>query len=337
MGKLGIAVIGAGFMGRLHAQAIAESDVCELIGVVDVSREAGEPVAERFGVPYAASVDALARRADAYVVAVPDRLHEDIVCALLDAGKAVLVEKPMAHSLDAARAMAEAERRGGGRLLVGHILRFDPRYVEAAAAVRAGRIGEPVHATSGRFTTRDVGLRMNGTSSPCFYLGIHDVDALQWISGAEIRTVYSRAVSKLMPSLGVRSDDAIFTTCGMTNGMSGQLYCGWTLPSAVPTGIWARTEVIGTAGVIDLDVRDHGLRILSHEQWRLPDALHWPEIDGRITGDLFEEIRHFALAVRNGTPFAIGTAEAMRAVAVNDAILRSTGSGRVETVADWRI
>ena len=339
MAKLNVAVIGAGFMGRLHAQAIAESDVASLAAVVDTSEAIGRPVAERFGVPYMPNLDGLDRLSgiDAYVVAVPDRMHGEIVCTLLEAGRPVLVEKPMAHTLDVAKAMASAERKGGGRLLVGHILRFDPRYVEAATAVKAGRIGEPIHATSGRFTTRDVGLRMNGTSSPCFYLGIHDVDALQWISGTEIRTVYSRAVSKRMPSLGLQSDSAIFTTCEMTNGMSGQLYFGWTLPSSVPTGIWARTEVIGTAGVIDLDVRDQGLRILSNERWSLPDALHWPEVNGHITGDLFGEIRHFVLAVRNDTPFAISTTEAMRAVAVNDAILRSVKSGRAETVEVWRL
>ena len=73
-----------------------------------------------------------------------------------------------------------------------------------------------------------------------------------------------------MPSLGVKSEDAIFTTCELTNGMTGQLYFGWSLPSDIPTGIWARTEVIGTEGVIDLDVRDHGLRM--HVERRLVAA-----------------------------------------------------------------
>ena len=83
---------------------------------------------------------------------------------------------------------------------VGHILRFDPRYVRAAQAVRNGEIGDPLHASSGRFTLSPLGLRMNGTSSVCFYFGVHDVDALQWITGANITKVYSRAVYKLMSS-----------------------------------------------------------------------------------------------------------------------------------------
>ena len=339
MSKLKLALVGAGFMGQFHAQAIAGSDVAELSAVVDLSPVVGRKVADAFGVRYLRTVaDALdAGGIDAYVVALPDRLHQEVVCALLEAGKAVLVEKPMAHTLAAARAMAQAERAGGGRLLVGHILRFDPRYVQAAEAVKAGRIGEPIHATSGRFTVRDIGTRMNGTSSVCFYLGVHDVDALQWISGAEVRTVYSRAVAKLMPSLGVASEDAIFSTVEMSNGMTGQLYFGWSLPSDIPTGLWARTEVIGTEGIIDLDVRDHGLRLHSRGAWSLPDGLHWPSINGHISGDLFEEIRHFANAVREDRPFVMPVEDAMRAVAVNDAILRSVESGKAETVEDWRV
>lgn len=339
MSKLRVALVGAGFMGQFHAQVVAESDVAELSAIVDLNAAVGKPVAERFGTRYVASIDdALSQNvADAYIVALPDKLHQDATVALLEAGKAVLVEKPMAHTLDAAKAMARAEKKGGGRLLVGHILRFDPRYVEAAAAVKSGRIGEPIHATSGRFSVRDIGTRMNGASSVCFYLGVHDVDALQWISGANVRTVYSRAVSKLMPSLGVQSEDAIFTTCELTNGMTGQLYFGWSLPSNIPTGIWARTEVIGTEGIIDLDVRDHGLRVLSKGAWSLPDGLHWPTVNARISGDLFEEVRHFASAVRDSKPFLMPVEDALRAVAVNDAILRSVKSGVAETVENWTI
>ncbi|MBV9219082.1 MAG: Gfo/Idh/MocA family oxidoreductase [Methylobacteriaceae bacterium] len=338
MKKLRIGVVGVGFIGQLHARTVAESETAELAAVVDLAAAHGKAIAERYSTNYFADVEqACSAGVEAFIVALPDTVHMETTCRLLELGRSVLVEKPMAHSLAAAKAMAAAERQGGGRLLVAHILRFDPRYVQAADAVRQGRIGQPVHASSGRFTVRDVGVRLNGTSSPCFYLGVHDVDALQWITGASIARVYSRAVAKLMPRLGVKSDDAIFTTCELADGTTGQLYCGWTLPSDIPTGIWARTEVIGTEGVIDLDVRDHGLRIHSSGAWALPDGLHWPEVNGRIMGDLREEVTHFAEAVRTEKPFVMSVAEALRAVAANDAILRSVASGQPEAVESWRI
>ncbi len=337
MSKLRIGVVGVGFMGQLHARTIAESETAVLAAVVDTSESQGKRIAEQFGASYFADIDQARTSGtiDAFVVAVPDRQHMEITCHLLELGLPVLVEKPMAHNLAAARQMAEAEKKGGGRLLVAHILRFDPRYAEAAEAVRQGKIGEPIHGTSGRFTVRDVGIRLNGTSSPCFYMGVHDVDALQWISGASITRVYSRAVAKLMPSLGIKSEDAIFTICELTTGMTGQLYCGWTLPSDIPTGIWARTEIMGTQGIIDLDVRDHGLRIQSNGRWSLPDGLHWPAMNGRITGDLREEIRHFVEAVRTEKPFVMKVEEALRCVAVNDAILQSIANDMPQSVENW--
>jgi predicted dehydrogenase len=339
MSKLRIGVVGVGFIGQLHARTVAESDAAELAAVIDLAPAQGKLVAERHGARYFPDIERAcsAGGIDAFIVALPDTLHQETTCRLLELGRPVLVEKPMAHTLAAAKAMAAAEKKGGGSLMVAHILRFDPRYVQAADAVRQGKIGQPIHGSSGRLTVRDIGLRLNGTSSPCFYLGVHDVDALQWITGANITRVYSRAVAKLMPSLGVKSEDAIFSTCELEGGISGQLHCGWTLPNDIPTGIWARTEVIGTEGVIDLDVRDHGLRIHSRGAWALPDGLHWPEVNGRIMGDLHEEVRHFAEAVRADKPFVMTVAEAMRNVAVNDAILRSVSSGRPEAVESWAV
>jgi predicted dehydrogenase len=269
---------------------------------------------------------------DAFIVAVPDRLHVEPSCALLGAGKPILLEKPMAHSLAAAREIAAAAERGGGRLMVGHLCRFDPRYQAAAQAVADGVIGEPIHAKAGRISRSVVGTRMNGTSSVMFYMGVHDVDAIQWVTGRSIRSVYSRAASKLMPSLGVKSEDVILSVVEFEDGTIGQLFNGWTRTATDPVGIDGRLEVHGTEGVVEIDVRDHGLRIYGHDGLVLPDAVHRPEVNGRIWGALAAEVRHFVHAVLEGSPFVVSVADAMRAVAVNDAILRSVESGKPENV-----
>ncbi len=334
--KLRVAVVGAGFMGQLHARAVAESGVASLSAVVDPAA-AGREIADQFGTRYLTSIDDALEQPDidAFIVAVPDRQHQAAI-PILQTGKPVLLEKPMAHNLATARRIAAAAEGSGARLLVGHILRFDPRYIQAAETVRSGEIGEPIHASSGRLTLRDIGQRMNGTSSVCFYMGIHDVDILQWVSGKNVTAVFARSTSRLMPSLGVESEDAIFSLCTMEDGMVGTLHCGWSLPSDMPTGIWARSEIVCTKGAVEVDVRDHGLRIKHPNGWALPDGLHWPEANGRLMGDLREEINHFARAVMDNTPFVMTVDEALRAVAVNDAILASVESGRQVPVVDWR-
>lgn len=330
---LRLGIVGAGFMGALHARCAAGLAGARVTAIVDTDAERARTLAETHGASAHGDVDAALRAnaAEAWIVALPDRLHRDATVRLLEAGCPVLVEKPMAHALEDARAMAAAEARGG-RLMVGHLLRFDPRYVTAARTVAEGGIGEPLHGSSGRFSHVDLGVRMAGTSSVLFYLGVHDADALQWISGRRITRVYARAVSQLMPSRGVASEDAILTTCELEGGMIGQLHAGWTLPSGAQSGIYARTEIFGTAGIVDIDVRDSGLTLFTSGAWSQPDALHWPTVNGRITGDLYEEQRHFVEAVLKDLPFLVPVRDALRNVAVNDAILRSVASGRPEDV-----
>lgn len=331
---LAVAVVGAGFMGQLHARTVAECDAARLAAVVDLDPQRGRELASSYGVPFHPSVEVALEDPgiDAYVVAVPDREHVEPAATLLRAGRPVLLEKPLAHSLPGARTVAEAAEAGGARLLVGQILRFDPRYVEAAGAVASGSIGEPIHARAGRIANRAIGTRMHGTSSVLFYLGVHDADAIQWVTGCSIRRVYSRAVAKLMPSLDVPSEDAILSVVEFEGGAVGQLANGWTRRDDDPVAIDGRLEVFGTEGTVEVDVRDHGVRVFGEEGLRVPDGLHWPAVQGRIRGDLAAEVGHFVRAVRHDEEFVVSVGEAMRAVAVNDAILRSVDSGRPEEV-----
>ncbi len=321
-------------MGQLHATTVKQSDSARLAAVVDLDEERGGSVANDLGTMYYRTVeDALADDSiDAYVVALPDRHHVDAASALLNAGKPVLVEKPMAHDLAAAKAIADAARGSGARLMVAQLLRFDPRYAGAAKAVADGQIGDVLHASAGRISSRLIGTRMNGSSSVLFYLGVHDADAIQWVTGHRATRVYSRAVSKLMPSLGVDSEDAIMSTVDFDDGSVGQLFNGWTRTENDPVGIDGRLEVFGSDGSLGVDVRDHGLRVFGRDGLQVPDALHWPEVNGRIRGDLAAEVRHFTSALENDEPFVITVEEAMRAVALNDAILRSVASGEAEDV-----
>ena len=327
-------------MGQLHARVISESPLAQLAAIVDVDQDVAERVASNFGVPAYLSVNAICEDpgVDATIVAVPDTAHEEPATRLLHAGKAVLLEKPMAHTLDAARHIAEVARSSRSRLMVGHILRFDPRYAGAAAQVAEGVVGQPLHATASRFTFRDVGTRMAGRSSPCFYLGIHDIDAMQWVTGRRITRLFARAVTTVVPdSSRPPTDDAIFATCELEGGVVGNLQFGWTLPNNFPSGINARLEVVGTMGTVAVDTHDHGLRVVGAAGMTLPDRLHWPETNQRIAGDLADEVNHFVASVCNDQDFLVPVADAVRNVAVSDAIIRSIKSNAsepVELVAD---
>lgn len=321
-------------MGELHARAYAESALVDLVSVVDSDPVRGEEVARKLGAAHRGSVDELLHddSVEIVTVAVPDRAHVEVTSKLLRSGKSVLLEKPMADSLEGAQQIAAAAEQGRGRLMVAHLLRFDPRYAGAAEAVRRGDIGEVAHISASRFGRPDAGEKLRGTSSVCFYIGVHDVDAVQWVSGRQITRVYAETVAKIMPARGVQSEDALFAVVRFDDDAVGSLAFGWSMPAGAPSAINARLDVIGTHGEIQVNTREDGLRIFDGSNFVLPDGMHWPEVNGRLGGDLVREVTHFVTTVREGADFVVSVNEAMNAVAVNDALLRSVETGCPENV-----
>ncbi len=149
MSDLGIAVIGAGRIAQAaHLPALARAEGAQLVGLCDPSAVLSSQVAARYGVPGYAHVDDLlaAPGVEAVIVAVPDRLHLPLASAALEAGKHVLVEKPLAASVGEAEQLAAAAARTGLKLQVGAMKRYDPGVQYAADAVR-NTIGQVLSAS----------------------------------------------------------------------------------------------------------------------------------------------------------------------------------------------
>ncbi|HRC85730.1 MAG TPA: Gfo/Idh/MocA family oxidoreductase [Thermoanaerobaculia bacterium] len=137
MNELSVAVIGAGGMGRHHIRILSELAGARLVGILDKSPETAAAVsAERGGVPIFASLEELMAQAEAVVLAVPTVDHAELGCRLLAAGKHVLVEKPIAASLEEADRLVAAAAAAGKVLALGHVEFFNPA-VEALLATGA--------------------------------------------------------------------------------------------------------------------------------------------------------------------------------------------------------
>jgi predicted dehydrogenase len=176
--RVRLLVIGAGHMGRLHAEkAAALRDEVELVGVVDPHPERAEPLARAHGGCAATDSRALAEKADAAIVAVPTVAHARVAGALLDAGLDVLVEKPIAATLDDAEALVARSRRGGRILQVGHLEWWNPAFRAARSSLGRPRFVEAhrLGPFPGRGTDVDV-VRD---------LMIHDIDLVQRLLGEE--------------------------------------------------------------------------------------------------------------------------------------------------------
>ncbi|MDX2152833.1 MAG: Gfo/Idh/MocA family oxidoreductase [Bryobacteraceae bacterium] len=132
MKDLRVAVVGAGAFGRNHMRVVARSEGARLVGVMDADAARAAEAAAEYECGVFGGLEELAGKVDAAIVAVPTVAHAEVGCGLMEAGIDVLVEKPIAASMDEARRLCETAERCGRVLQVGHLERFNP----AVAALR---------------------------------------------------------------------------------------------------------------------------------------------------------------------------------------------------------
>ena len=184
-----VAVVGAGHFGRHHARILSAASGVRLVAIVDENPVVAARVASETGARPETDAAALEGRVDAVTVAVPTDRHHAVAVPLLERGISVLVEKPMARSLDEADEMIAAARAGGAVLAVGHTERYNPAVTAALPVVEAPRFIE-VHRI-GAFSPRSLDVDV------IFDLMIHDLDIVQTAVGGEVAAIEAVGVPVL--------------------------------------------------------------------------------------------------------------------------------------------
>jgi predicted dehydrogenase len=174
-----VAVVGAGEFGRNHVRVWRELEGAELAGIVDANPERAQKIASEFSTKVLPGIESLsAEKVDAVSLAVPTRDHARVGCQLLDAGHDVLVEKPIAASLEEAGRLIASSKRSGRILQVGHVERFNPAVVAVRQIVSKPMFFE-VHRM-GIFTPRSLDIDV------VYDVMIHDLDILLSLVGAPV-------------------------------------------------------------------------------------------------------------------------------------------------------
>ncbi|MFP3947270.1 MAG: Gfo/Idh/MocA family protein [Longimicrobiales bacterium] len=190
-----IGVVGVGSLGYHHARILSGLPGVRMEGFYEARPERTRQVERELGIEGKESLDALLDGVDAVVVAVPTMAHEEVACAALERGIHVLIEKPIAPSLDAADRILETARENGALVQTGHVERFN-------SAVRAARdfLDRPLFIESHRLApfvprSTDVAVVLD--------LMIHDVDLVQSLVGTPIRDIAATGVPVLTPSVDI--------------------------------------------------------------------------------------------------------------------------------------
>src|SRR5215213_10151557 len=195
------AVIGTGSLGSQHARihaALAAEGFSQLTAVCDLNEETARTIGSERKTDWTTNWRELIGHVDAVSVAVPTEAHYEIACELLESGIHVLVEKPIARTVEEADQMMRAAEKGNAVLQVGHLERFNPAMVALRPHVRKPVYFE-IHRV-GQFTARSLDIDV------VLDLMIHDLDIVQWLVGSEVEVTDVRAVG--IPVLTRRVDAA---------------------------------------------------------------------------------------------------------------------------------
>ena len=328
-GVLGVAVVGAGRMGRRHAENLAANPDCRVRWIVDPADSARQ-LAASLQAQWAPDLSTALAAGDALavVIATPTTLHAAAIRAALGAERAVFCEKPLLVDLEASAQLAREIRDSGLYFQMGFMRRYDPAYAEAHRAVRAGELGRLRQVLAISRDPSPPPASYLATSGGIFLdLGIHDIDLVRWLSGEEV----TRATA-----LGNVGDTAYIGDLGDAEEAAALLeLSGGCLAAVLGSrtsryGYDIRTELWGTGGSLVAGyLRAPAVTRLG------PEGIAAATVSGFLErfAQAYElEMDDFVRRVREGLPPPATAEDAVAGARVAEACLRSLRSGGPEAV-----
>ena len=314
-----IGLLGAGGIGRVHARQYARRSDVELF-VHDRDPERAAALAGASGGTPVDSYDALLRKADAIDVCLPTPLHRDAGLRAIAAGRALLVEKPLARTFEEGLALVEAAERAAVPLMAAQVVRYFADFERGHRLVAEGAVGLPAAARTRRGGKAPKGAEgwygdLAQSGGVLLDLAIHDFDWLRWTLG-DVSHLYARSV-------GIQDGhgpDYALTTLTFDSGAVAHVEATWM----DPTGFRTAFEVAGSAGLIEHDSRDNPFLRTATDGGVATDGGLVPEDD-----PFYREIDGFVSALKDGTPVPVPGREGLAALGIALAAVESARTGRI--------
>ncbi|MDI3486644.1 MAG: UDP-N-acetylglucosamine 3-dehydrogenase [Methanolobus sp.] len=246
---LRVGVIGAGAMGKNHIRIYSEMPGVELAGISDIDKDLVESLAQQYNTKaFTDYKEMLASGVDAVSIVVPTKMHRQVAIDAIEAGAHVLVEKPIADSVENADAIIEAAEKKGLLVMVGHIERFNPAVIKLKEIIDSGLLGKIVSISTTRVgpynpRIRDVGVILD--------IGVHDIDVISYLYGTNVNQVYAVAGADIHSF-----EDHATIHMRLDHEFSGLVEVNWLTPHKV-----RKLTAVGVGGVAYLDYMDQTVEL----------------------------------------------------------------------------
>ncbi len=328
-----IGIVGAGGIAQRHVEGIVALQTAAITAVVDVRPERAAQLAQKAGAAAYRTLDDCLDQVDLVYVLTPPSLHRSLAVAAMEAGKHVVVEKPLASTIEDGQAMVNTARRAGVKLMTAFNMRFRPGFRRLKQTLESGKLGRPISLWSQRLGI-GVGTGENWRTTPGLLCGMsveslsHDIDLIHWLLG-DIKQVAAQ-VRESRPDLPGFDDNASIIF-GLANGAMAALHASWS--SHIPYNMRGVVGEHGTAlvtgrGLWDLTAFHLKTADMEYEQIEM--------LNDRLDVNSYrEESRHFVECVADNKPPTITGEDGLRVLRVSHAILAAQQNGQtVVLVAD---
>lgn len=319
-----VAVIGVGSMGINHLRVYTELEGLDVVGVSDISEERLKIAKKRFSVKIYTSYQELMEKEkpEAVSITVPTSEHEKVASYALKMGAHVLVEKPIAATVEEGRRLIALAEKLGKQLMVGHIIRFNPAMQSLKARLENGDVGKIFQVfcrRAGPFPARirDVGVVVD--------LAPHDVDIMRFLIGEDPKRVYAETEQRIHTD----HEDLMFALLRFPGGITGALEINWLTPTKM-----RETLVLGEKGLFRVDDLMQDLYFYENPQavgelWS-PFRATRGVSEGSMTRysikrqePLKAELKAFIDSVKNNTPVPVTGQDGLEALRLSLALVKS--------------
>jgi len=268
------AVIGGGTWGNNHLLAAKQLEAEGKVDLIAIADQY-EPTAIKQAAAYNIKkyVDykqmIIDEDLDAVGIATPDHLHREVALFAMEHGKHVLVEKPLDLATSGCRQMVDTAQKQQVMLMVDFHKRYDPYNLDVMQKVHSGRIGKPQVAYAYMEDKITVPLQMlknwAAESSPFWFIGVHKLDLICWITGDEPVSVFAHGHKGKLAGCGLDTYDSVSAHILMKNGLTCTIDVNWIVPEGFEALVNQGLRIIGMEGIVEIDGQERGLRYCAHE------------------------------------------------------------------------
>lgn len=228
MKKINVAVIGIGAMGKSHARVYSSMRNIRLVAVCDINKEMAESIAKQYNTSHYTSYKDMLKKEkiDAVSVCVPTKLHKEVAIGVIRNKVNVLVEKPIAATIQEADDIIREADKNKVKLMVGHIERFNPVVAELKNRIENNELGKIYQVNCTRlspFPQRvvDVGVAVD--------LAVHEIDVLSYLIGSKIKRIFAETAQRIHSS----HEDSLVGIMRFENNILGIISTNWLTPKKI--------------------------------------------------------------------------------------------------------